>query len=73
MNMLGTFNCAYNDQGEEGVLAQMPSQPCWQGKHWNYVLVSVPILFVMYPLMIYFERKVSRKGSNRWEQRGGRA
>jgi hypothetical protein len=60
MNVLGALHCTYDDHGEHGLMARMPTQPCWRGHHWHFVGVAVPILLVIYPLMISFERKARR-------------
>ena len=35
MNMLTVLNCEYDGTGV-GVMQRMPTQPCWQGRHWIY-------------------------------------
>ncbi|KAL1523489.1 hypothetical protein AB1Y20_018427 [Prymnesium parvum] len=57
MNIFASLHCTYDSAGEAGTMQRMPSQACWHGRHWHFVLVAVPILLVIYPLMIYFERK----------------
>ena len=62
MNMLSTLHCTYDSDGQNGHMQRMPEQACWHGRHWHFVLVAVPILLVIYPLMIYFERKARDAG-----------
>lgn len=57
MNMLSVLNCAYDTDGQQGYLVRMPSQNCWQGKHWLFAGASVVTLALLYPVMIHFERK----------------
>jgi len=57
MNMLSVLNCQYDEGGQSGHLVRMPSQGCWEGKHWLFAGASVVMLAVLYPVMIIFERK----------------
>ena len=57
MNMLTVLNCEYDGTGNVGVMQRMPTQPCWQGRHWIYALASVFTIMVLYPVMLHFERK----------------
>ena len=57
MNMLSVLNCQYDASGMSGTMDRMPEQPCWEGKHWFFAVVSVVTIGVLYPVMIHFERK----------------
>ena len=43
--------------GNAGYMERMPSQPCWQGRHWLFAGASVVTIALLYPVMIHFERK----------------
>jgi uncharacterized membrane protein YgcG len=38
-------------------MERMPEQPCWEGRHWLFAIASVVTIGLLYPVMIYFERK----------------
>ena len=57
MNMLSVLNCEYDLDGNNGYMKRMPSQPCWEGRHWLFAGASVVTVALLYPVMIHFERK----------------
>ena len=57
MNMLSVLNCEYDADGVSGFMGRMPSQPCWEGRHWLFAGASVVTIAMLYPVMIHFERK----------------
>ena len=43
--------------GNAGYMERVPSQPCWEGRHWLFAGASVITIALLYPVMIHFERK----------------
>ena len=39
------------------VMQRLPTQQCWAGMHWNMVAIALSTLIVLYPVMVFFERK----------------
>ena len=39
------------------VMQRLPTQQCWAGAHWNMVAIALSTLIVLYPVMVFFERK----------------
>ena len=38
-------------------MQRLPTQQCWAGMHWNMVAIALSTLIVLYPVMVFFERK----------------
>merc|ERR550514_2106269 len=55
--MLSVLDCEYDTDGMVGVMERMPSQRCWEGRHWLFAGASVVTIALLYPVMIHFERK----------------
>ena len=57
MNMLSTLHCIYPGSGAVGYMQRMPTQQCWAGRHWVFVSMAFVSMGLLYPAMVYFERK----------------
>ena len=57
MQVLSVLRCDYTPDGAAGTMHRIPSQPCGEGVHVRLVVVSLFAVALIYPMMLFFERR----------------